>query len=197
MSLIAWPTWLEPRTCRFALEPNQRVNASPFGGSEQVIDMLTERWVCSLEFSARRSDEGARFEAFIASLRGQANTTGLFHFRRRVPRGTLRGAPTLSASAAQGSAAVSVVAPGGATLLAGDMLGIGGLLLMVQSDCSASGGTIVVPLVNRLRKGLSNGAAVTWDRPAAQFRLLTRAAGLLYVPGSAAPVSLDFGEAIP
>lgn len=199
MSVITVPSAFKPRTCAFTQSANQRVNAAPFGGSEQAVDLLNDRWLVSLELRAQTLAEAATIEAFIAAMRGQTNTCALWHFMRAAPRGTMRGTLTMSATAAQGAA--SIIVTGGAgqaatTLLQGDLLGVGGLLLMVASDCTANGsGVITVPITNRLRTTQSSGAAVTWDKPTTSFRLLNTS-GVHYVPGYAEPVSMDFGEAI-
>lgn len=197
MSTITVPSQFEPRTCAFAANVNQRVNAAPFGGSEQAIDLLNDRWLCSVELAPQYNASAAYIEAFIAALRGQTNTCNLWHFTRPAPRGTVRGTLTLLGSAAQGAASLVITgcSPATGTLLAGDMLGVGGLLLMVAADATASGGVITVTLANRLRTAQSAGAAVTWDKPTAPFRLLSTS-GVQYTPGVAAPVSFDFGEAI-
>ena len=196
MSIVTWPASLYPAMARLTLQSNQRVHASPFGGSEQAVDMLNDRWLMSLEFPTRKARYGAAVEAFIASLRGQTNTVGLWHFMRPAPRGTMRGTPTLSSGASQGAASIVIQTTAGATLLAGDMVGAGGLLLQVQADATANGsGVLTATLVNRLRIALSGGAAVSWDRPTTQFRLLS-SSGQQYTPGRADPVSCDFGEAI-
>lgn len=142
---------------------------------------------------------GAWREAFIGSMRGQVNTVALWHFARPLPVGTLRGTLTLSSAAAQGAASV-VVAGGagqaGATLLAGDLIGVGGLLLMVASDCIANGsGVVTVPITNRLRVAQSSGATVTWNKPTALFRLLATN-GVQYAPYVSQATTFDFGEAI-
>ena len=140
MSTITLPTAFKPRTCRLEMQTSQRVNASPFGGSEQAIDLLNDRWMLSCELPPCTQENAAALEAFIGALRGQTNTVNLWHFTRPAPRGTIAGAKTLSAGAAQGAASVSITATG--TLLAGDLIGISGLLLMVaaylvQSTCGA------------------------------------------------------------
>jgi len=56
-------------------------------------------------------------------------------------------------------------------------------------------GVITVPLANRLRKALTSGAAVTWYRPTALFRLLSDS-GVRYTPSIASALSLEFGEYI-
>jgi len=191
MSVIALPTAFKPRTCTFVQSVNQRVSASPFDGSEQAIDMLNDRWLVSVETGPFSRLDAVAIEVFIAALRGQTNTVALYHFARPTVAGTIAGAKTLSASAAQGAASVSITATG--TLLTGDMIGVGGLLLMVAQDCAAVAGVITVPLTNRLRKALSSGAAVTTTQPTANFRLLSTP-GVQHTRGWSPPVSFDFGE---
>lgn len=196
MSIIILPAGLYPRMLLPQLVTNQRAHASPFGGSEQVVDMLNDRWTFSLEFTPRKLRLAAPLEAFIASLRGQTNTVGLWHFARPLPAGTMRGAPVLAASAAQGAASISIQTAAGATLLAGDLVGVAGLLLMVQSNALANGaGVMVVPIVNRLRLALSSGAAVAWDKPLVQCTMLATS-GQQYTPGVAQAVQFDFVERI-
>jgi hypothetical protein len=177
---------------------NQRVSASPFGGSEQAIDMLNDRWICSLELIPNSYANSQAVEAFIGAMRGQTNTCQLSHTARIAPAGTVRGTLTLSASAAQGAASIVVTgcSPSTGTLLAGDLLGAGGLLLMVASNCTAIAGVITVPITNRLRTALSSGAAVTWASPTAKFRLLATN-DVTYISMKTNAVTLDFGEVIP
>ena len=195
MSIIIFPT-AYPRDMVMTLQTNQRAHASPFGGSEQVVDMLNDRWVAACTFPARKLKNAGPLEAFLASMRGQTNTVGIWHFARPIPRGSLRGLPTLASAAAQGAAAVSVQTVAGVSLLAGDLIGVSGLLLMVQADTVANGaGVMTVQIVNRLRIALLAGAAVKWDRPLVQCRL-AGSSGVNYVPGQALPVQCDFAEAI-
>lgn len=197
MSLISLPAGFRPSSVSLRLYTSQRVNAAPFGGSEQAVDLLNDRWLMSLRLPASLPADSAAREAFLASLRGQVNTCALWHFMRPVPRGTMRGTPTLSASAAQGASSIAITGgTASGTLLAGDMLGVGGLLLMVAADVTLNGsGAGTVTLVNRLRTALSSAAAVTWSQPTAPFRLLNNAS-VTYLPGLAESVELDFGEAV-
>lgn len=197
MSLITLPTAFKPRTCHLRLAVNQRVQAAPFGGSEQAIDLLNDRWVMSCELPPRATTDGGAIEAFIGAMRGQTNTTSVWHFARPAPQGTVRGTLTLSASAAQGASSIVVTgcSPATGTLLAGDMLGVSGLLLMVASDCVAVAGVITVPITNALRKALTAGAAVTWDKPSMTARILATS-DVGYEPAIAQGVTFDFGEAI-
>lgn len=197
MSNITLPAAFVASSCHLTLSTSQRVSAAPFGGSEQAVDLLNDRWLLSCEIPPRLMREGGAIEGFIAALRGQTNTTEVWHFARPQPIGTVRGTLVLAAAAAQGASSITVsgCVPTTGTLKSGDMLGVGGLLLMVASDCTAVAGVITVPLVNALRMALSSGAAVTWDKPTMTARLLSTS-GVGYVPAIANSASFDFGEKI-
>ena len=145
MSVITLPAAFQPTTCQLSLRTNQRVTASPFGGSEQAIDLLNDRWVMTCELPPRLMRDGGWLEAFIGQMRGQTNTTRVHHFARPYPLGTVRGTLTLSAAANQGARSLSVTGcvPSTGTLLAGDMLEVGGLLVMVGADCQALGANLL------------------------------------------------------
>jgi hypothetical protein len=196
MTTITWPAGVVPDTFALRLSATQRVHASPFGGSEQVVDLLNDRWMISMSLPKRTRAQAAAIEAFINAMRGMTNTVNLYHFGRKTPRGTMVGSPTCNA-ASQGAASVTLASAGaGATLLAGDMIGVSGQLLQVAADATANGsGVITVTLVNRLRAAITGGSAVTWDRPTVPFRLVSSPA-VLHVPGYAESVSLDFAEVI-
>jgi hypothetical protein len=196
-SLGSWPAAFVPVAFRLTLQTNQRVNAAPGGGSEQALDMLNDRWVCSMTLPVSSEEDGAAMEAFLASFRGQVNTVDLWHFLRPVPRGTLRNTPNVNGDHAQGSATLALNASvAGDTLKAGDLIGVSGLLLMVAADCTSDGsGHVTVPLVNRLRKAITSGTSVVWNEPTAPFRLLSNS-GVEYAQGLASEVDLTLGEAI-
>lgn len=195
MSLITLPAGFCPNSFSLRMQTTQRSFAAPFGGSEQVIDLNNDRWLLSLSLPNRTFSQAAAVEAFIAALRGMTNTVALYHWVRKVPRGTMRGAPT-AAAASTGANSLTITTTAGATVLAGDMIGVGGLLLQAAADATANGsGVMVLPIVNRLRLAIPAGAAVTWDRPTAPFRLVSPSA-VQYIPGYAPEVSFDFVEAI-
>lgn len=200
MSTITLPVGFCPNAFSLRLATVQRAHSSPFGGSEQVVDLLNDRWMASMTLPMRLHSDAAKYEAFVASMRGMTNTVNLHHFVRKVPRGTMRGAPvTYFSPTAQGSDHIIIrTVPNlvGVTLLAGDLIGVDGLLLQVAADCvSVADGGINVPLVNRVRRQIPIGVPVTWDRPTAPFRLMS-APSVQYVPGYAEGVSLDFAEVI-
>lgn len=198
MSTITLPVGFVPRSCRLELQTNQRVNASPFGGSEQAVDLLNDRWVlnCDLPPSSRHAT-GAWAEAFKAAMRGQTNVVALWHFTRPAPRGTARGTILVNGAVAQGASTISIdgISPGTGTLLAGDVFGAGGQLFMLAADAAAVAGAATVSIVNRVRVALADNAPVTWDKPTALFRLLS-GGGVAYSPRMVEIDSYVFGEYI-
>lgn len=196
MSIITHPASRYPASCLFTLETNQRVYGSPAGGSEQVVDQLNDRWRVLLTYTARNRASAGSLDAFLASMRGQTNTVGLWHFARPQPLGTMRGTPVLSAPALQGASSISIFTSAGGTVLAGDMLGVAGLLLQAQSDATANGSNVMtLPIVNRLRTALAGSAPVVWDQPLVQCTLISNS-GQQYTPGVADAVSCEFIERI-
>lgn len=199
MAVIALPSIF--RVSRFAMmqENNLRVHSSPYGGSEQLVDLLNDRWKISLELGISQQAEGAQLDAFINAQRGGINLVDLYHYGRPTPRGTMRGTMTLNAAAAAGAASIVVTAgagQAGTTLLAGDLVGVGGLLLMVQDNATANGsGVITLNITNRLRNARSSGAAVTWNQPTASFRMVGTPA-VSYVGTQVQGFSMDFIELV-
>ena len=197
MSLITWPSF-DVASCTLKLSTNQRVSASPFGGSEQAVDMLNDRWLLSLALPQNSHATAQKIEAFIGAMRGKTNTVNLYHFARPLPTGTARGATTkINTLAAQGASSIIVknVSPSTGTLLAGDMLSAGTQLLMVATNCTAVAGVVTVPLVNRLRASLAVDVDVVWSSPTATFRLMD-SSGIAYQRGMTGMCSMDFAEAI-
>lgn len=197
MSTITIPSAFVPTAFQPNQFTNQRVSASMFGGSEQAVDLLNDRWIFDVETGQCVYTDGQKLEAFRNALRGQVNVCALPYYPRLTPTGTARGTMTLNASALQGAASIVItgVSPSTGTLLAGDVLGVGGLLLMVETDCTAVAGVITVPLTNRLRKAISSGTSVTWSSPTVLCRLLS-SSGIQYVAERTSPASWQFGEYI-
>lgn len=193
MSTIAWPTGIYPRSFAMWLKSVQRVHASPTGGSEQAVDLLNDRWMVSMEIPADLHATNTALEAFINALRGQTNTCNLYHFGRPAVRGTMTSATCGAAS--QGASSVTLTVTGTKTLLAGDMIGIGGQLLQVAADASGTT-TVAVTLVNRLRSAITAGAAVTFAAPTATFRLINTPAVTYRGGAFTDSIALEFAEVV-
>lgn len=198
MATIDWPAdpWAQPSRLRWAVQAQKARWSAAYTGQAQSITHLADRWRVTIELPPCAAQHAARREAWLASLARSGDWVRLYHHIRRVPLGTLRGLPTASAAAA-GATSLAVQTTAGATLLAGDMLGVAGQLVQVgYAGAVADGnGDATVPLVMPLRKAVTNGAAVTWDRPTATFQLVGSEYGSTYIAHQLADgVELQFLE---
>lgn len=168
MATISLPTtrpyW--PAAAEFGLQAAVFESESATDLSIQTTDMLAARWVCNITWTAHDNDTRAAVEALMAQLRGRANRLSMGHPLRRAPRGTMRGTPTLNGSHSALASSISI--SGSGTLMAGDMLGIDGELVMVTADNPQLS---AVPITPFLRTGKTTGTSVVWDWPRALFVL--------------------------
>jgi len=156
MADFAWPLVATPE--KFALSTSSKTvrGTSMFGRNGQNLDMLNDRWKADVTIAKREPVEGAAVEAFINSMRGGVNTVQVPHFSRPQPLGTAQQSLGLLYAAPQGADTVRIAATfEGATLRAGDLFNIDGLLLQCREDCTADRNQVLtVPLVNRLRRAI-------------------------------------------
>lgn len=96
MTTYAWPEAWGANRLEMWVQPNQRVFASTFNpASQQVVDLGGDYWCATLSIPAGvLAAKGAQIEAFLASLRGSQNFVSLYHLKRPLPRGTMRGGTT-------------------------------------------------------------------------------------------------------
>lgn len=175
MTTFAWPTLTlaGPRERIFALVPNTQVFTSPLSGSVQTLEMPGAKWKASFTLENLYGADAGKMRAFVAKLRGRANSFTLHDMGHPVPRGTcaLSGV-TLGAAATAGATTVNLAGCGaGATLLEGDYIGVGGELKIVVADCTAdgSGAMTGVTFEPPSRADWSNGTAVVTNKPTAVF----------------------------
>ena len=203
MTAYAWPGWGVSRF-ELRLMSNLRTFTGPYTPSTQVLDLLGERWCGSLTLVPTTDPiEAAAREAFWDRLKGQANTTTLWHLKLTAPQGTLRdgtaatvvnaslttvsvvnaslaavagvaGTPAVRVAAAVGDNTVWITTLPSKTVRAGDMLGIGGQLVRVMADATANlGGGLQVEIQPRARAAWPVGTAVAWNAPTFTARLKT------------------------
>lgn len=85
---------------------------------------------------------------------------------------------------------------GAPTLLAGDMLRVGAQLFQVAADTALNdAGAGAVPVINRVRTAISSGAAVTWNKPTAEFLCPSMANRVTFRPGYMEGAVIDLEEA--
>lgn len=194
---LIWQASYGAASFALRMSPNNRKHTSPFSKATQVIDFIGERWVATITVPINSYSIAQTVEALLAQLRGMDGTVEIWHLARPAPSGTMRGTPTLSATAAQGAQSLSVTTSvAGVTVKAGDMLGVGTQLVMVGADATAAGTALTVPLASRLRASVASGSAVVWDKPRAKFRLSSDTSGgeVTFKKTMSDPLQMEFTE---
>ena len=196
MTIYAWPAW---PVSRFELRiiPNLRTFTGPYAPTIQVLDLLGERWMARLDIVPTNAPiEAAAREAYFDRLKGMAHQISLWHLRLTAPQGTLRGTPTVLDNIAQMSNTTRLQTTAGATLRAGDMLGLGNQLVRTMADTTADGtGALTIEFQPRARIAIASGSAVTWAKPTANF--MQRASDgvpTVWAPGRAEGASIELIE---
>lgn len=197
------PAWMQAAQIDFGLQKAGVQFRGPFNGTLQGVDFVAERWVASITLPPRKSAAAGGVEALFNQLAGGVNRLRLPHLgsgTRRdpyMPRGTLRGVPTLRLAAVRGDLTLALEnCAFGATLQAGDMVGCGTQLLMIGSDATANGsGQMTASLVNRIRGPLAIGTALVWNRPTATFVMPALSVRHVHIPAFLASGQFDLEEA--
>lgn len=197
MATINWPTTIAfvPATFEIGLRSNVLLSTSPLNGAIQTLEIPGARWVVSMKLDAAYLDDQAAREALLTQIAGQANRVALWHFARPVPRGTMRGSPTLSATAAAGATSLAITTTAAATALAGDMFSVGGQFVQCVTDTAADGaGAMSMSIRPALRAQVASATAVVWDKPTATFILTSPEVRVGYRPALGDEIALDFME---
>lgn len=200
MSIVTWPAFDTEAEFSWTLEDQAVPFKSVFGSQALVIGSPV--WSVRLGGVPLRHADITALQLFIESLSGYRNQVALWHLRRPRPVGTLRGTLVLSGGHAQGATSLTIdggAGQAGATLVAGDLLGLGSgitqQVVRVIANATANGsGVMTATLGTPLRNAFADGAAVTWDRPCALFRQREIAPPLVYVPGMVQPWALSLLE---
>lgn len=174
MTTYTWPNTrvFTAASAEWRLAPNVFSLPSQFSGHTQTVELPGARWMVRITFTPHNNADRAAVEAFLAKVRGKANRIALWHPKRPVPLGTMRGSPVLAATEPRGETSLAITTTAGATLKAGDMIKVGDTLVMVTDDATADGaGAITVSVTPGLKAQVTAGAAVSWDRPTATFIL--------------------------
>lgn len=185
MATVDWPTdrAFAPQRMKFGASTPKSAWSAPFTGQTQSISHLADRLMCTVRLPPCNAANAGRREAFLMGLASTGDWVRMGHRQRPVPLGTLRGSPTAQASASAGARTLSVQTTAGATMLAGDILGVNGqLLITAYAGATANGsGVMSLPLVLPLRAAVSSAAPLTWSAPNATWQLAMDAAELEYM----------------
>ena len=157
MATYDWPQELgAPKSLDFQLVQTTVHARSMFGFHGQTVDLVNERWTTRLEIDIRDAAAGAKYEAFLASLRKGSNSVRLPRFDRLLPEGSLKTCAGVFSTAKQGANELVLFAPLDTTLLAGDCVEVSGQFFEVAEDCvSDEYGKITVKTINRVKRELS------------------------------------------
>lgn len=181
------PQSMEWRSLKAAIQ-----SRSPFTGAVEGVEFAAERFAWTLTLPERRQANAAEAQAFFARIAGGIERVRMRAFTRSIPRGTLRGLPTLAAPVERG--ALSLQIAGSGTLRAGDLFGVGDQVFMNFQHCGDIAGVITVQLVHRARKAIPAGTAVVWDKPTFLVNLPTPSSSLSLRPGAAAGMTVELVE---
>jgi len=118
MSTFDWPDALVPQSCSMPLRKAGLQFQSPFNGAVQAVDFVAERWVLSANLAQMSSRNPRGVGALLNQLAGGVNRVRAWPFHTKgVPRGTLRGTPTLGTAAARGDTTLTLAGCTGTNLL--------------------------------------------------------------------------------
>ena len=195
MTTFNYPSSLVPQTASWGIQKAGVGFRSPMAGSLETISFPGEFWKVAITLPPGKLANGGEAEAFFARLAGGVDRVLVPYWMRQVPRGTMRGTPTLAIDAPRGSLSLTLTTTAFATLLAGDMIGLGGQLFQVFVNCTAGGTQLVVPLVNRVRTGIVAGSPVTWQSPTVRCLVPANFSQRSYEPAVASVMPVDLEEA--
>jgi hypothetical protein len=198
MSVITFPSTIKVSKQTWIQQRNDVEFRSMFGA--QAVEVTAPLWATAIYGPTDMEIYGGAFQAVIMQLRGRTNQLALWNMGRPVPLGTMRGSMTLGATS-QGATSLVISATGqvGATLVAGDYLGVGSGLtqqvVMVTAAATSDGsGNITVTVEPPLRNAFTAGAAVTWNYRCALFRRKSSTAQWDYEPKIVSGLMLDLLE---
>lgn len=164
MATITWPANIHVGSADYGIAFDVQINVMR-SGLIYTHGLPGARWTATLTFDNDHEDEQRpRVEALLLSLRGGANRLAMPHFGRPIPRGALRGSPTVGATTTPGAGTIALANCNGG-LLAGDIIGVGGVWYMVEENVNPSGGNMTVKVSPAVRAAVSSGSPVTWNRP--------------------------------
>ena len=189
MAAVDWPTgpkWI-PADIQIGLSAPGTSWSAPYGGALQRISLFNDKLMARLSLIplVDKVLAGQR-EAWLFGVKSAGDVVRLHHFARPRPNGTLTGSPTVTSDVLAGARSISLSGCAvGATLIGGDMLGVGGKLLQVSYVGGAANGSGVMALTLSIatRAAITAGAAVTLIKPTSEWQIVGIDPQLEYRPG--------------
>lgn len=151
---------------------NTQVFESPLTRSVQTLALPGARWACTAMWQNLTPADAALARAFLYALRGRAGRFTLHNFSRPVPRGTAAGTPLVAGASQVGASLITDGWSVGATVLAGDFVGVGTELRVALADATANGsGVMTLAFDEPLRASPADNAPLVLTRPTCVMRL--------------------------
>lgn len=198
MTVLSWPliSRIAPGSVDWGYVSNTTVFTSPLSKSVQTIETPAVRWRVSFMLENLSQADSVLLEALLLQLRGASGRVALHHFARPSPRGTLTGTPLVKGAGQTGNSLLIDGCTVGATLLAGDFIGVNGELKMLVAAATASGsGEMTLFFEPPLRAAPADNAAITLVKPTATFKLEQDEGKLTYIPAMLSNIPFSFVEA--
>lgn len=175
MATLDWPNLegFRPAALSWGVVPSRSAWAAFLTGQRQQVTHQADRLRVSMTLPACTPLTAAKREAFLLALLRSGDWVRLYHFVRPAPNGTMRGTPTITSNASAGATSIAITTTAGATLLGGDLIGVGSQLMQIgyAGATANGGGAMTAPLMLPLRAALTAAQSVVWDRPTATFQL--------------------------
>lgn len=165
-----------------------------FTGNRQRKSHLADRLRATLTLPPCRGSVADERAAFLLALASTGDYLRMPMPQRMRLRGTMAGSPVVTTTTAAGARTLPITTTAGATLLAGDWIGVGGNLLQCAyaGAVADGGGAMSVPLVLPTQRAITAGAAVAYVAPTGVWELDDTGLQLDY-----SPANVQGGIAIP
>lgn len=200
MSIITLPETVPIGRMSWMQQRQDMEGRSLFGA--QAVEVGAPLWAISIMIPNCTHAESGEWKSLLMRLRGRTNLLAAWDVGRPRPLGTLRGNLTLKNAVTQGETVLMLnagVGQVGATLLPGDLIGLGSgltqqVVMATTSTVVVSSGEIGVVIEPPLRNGFPAGAAVVWDKPKALFRRQSSKVGWDYEKALVAGSTIELLE---
>ena len=170
---LTFPT-LGVREATFGLQSNTQLFESPLSGDVQRRENPGARWLATYTIKNCKRVEMAAVQAFLAQLRGAANTFYGYDPAATTPLGTGSGTPLVNgASQTGGSLITDGWSVSQVVLKAGDYFSVNDELKLVTADVTSDGsGNATLSFAPNLRASPADNAPLTLNTPTCIMRLI-------------------------
>lgn len=197
MSIIEWPSGINPSEMSWRLISNSKTFTSVFTGSSQTVRFPGSKWHCSLNFTNLTDDESRELEALMASLDGESGRVKISHWARKGVANM--GTPLVNAPNQTGRyLQTKGWKPNTDVLRKGDYLTVNNELKMVTENIKSDvSGNAVIAISPMLRYSPVLNEKVEVAKPYGIFKPVDNEQGdFQFHPYLLSDVSLEFEEAL-